>query len=250
MLTKSKSAWAFLMVATLSSTTMACAGSDELGEQENVSSVKLAMRDDNGLSPNGLTTNGLTTNGLTTNGLVMSVLTDPLAQKFLSYLVSCALPADQQITVTINSTLVTFNGGLGLAPSWGLAGGTCDSSCQAWISACVLSRVNYLGEHVPLSERGPRAGLGSDATERAAYPRREGAYWGDIFSSTQVRYVCTEQGSTLISRSCGPDPSNSIMNFRGNCTAVCDPADATDGSFSNCRDVDGNPQPTVTVFRQ
>src|SRR5262245_54086396 len=125
---KSKLAWATLVLATLSFTT-ACASSDELGEEEDLGTYQGAVLFENGLqwngltlnglttnglTTNGLTTNGLTTNGLTTNGLVMTALTDALSQKFLSYVVSCALPALQNFSVNIAGTDTPFSGGLGL----------------------------------------------------------------------------------------------------------------------------------------
>jgi hypothetical protein len=256
------------MGATLSSMTMACAGSDELGEgeeeNENVSSAKLAVCLDNGLAPNGITTNGITTNGITTNGITTNGITtngittdvisalngSDLAQKFFTYLVSCALPTGQNVILTINSVATTFYGGLGLAPQWGVDQGTCDTACQKLVSACMLSRVNFYGDHVPLSVRGNLTPLATTSTERSAYPNREAAYWGNIFASPQVMYACTEHDSTLITRSCGPGITDSIMTVRGDCTAYCDAPDATDGFFANCKDSAGNPHPTVTVYRQ
>src|ERR1700690_4640657 len=45
----------------------------------------------NGLVANGLTANGLVANGLVANGINAAALSDPLTQKFLKYVVSCAL---------------------------------------------------------------------------------------------------------------------------------------------------------------
>ena len=41
-------------------------------------------------------------------------------------------------------------GSLGLAPQWGMEGGKCDTQCQRWVSACVLSRVDFLGVAKPI----------------------------------------------------------------------------------------------------
>jgi hypothetical protein len=266
MLTKFKSAWALLVVATLSSATMACAGSDELGEEEeeNVSSAKLAVCSDNGVAPNGITTNGITTNGITTNGITTNGITtngittdvitalngSDLAQKFFTYLVSCALPAGQNITLTINTVATTFYGGLGLAPQWGVEQGSCDTACQKLVSACMLARVNFYGDHVPLSVRGNFGPLATTSTERTAFPKREAAYWGNIFTAPQLMYACKEYNSTLITRSCGPGITNSIMTVRGDCTEFCDAADPTHGYFANCKDSGNITYPTVTVYRE
>src|SRR5262245_15286106 len=207
MLTKSKVGWGILTIATLSMAT-ACASFEELGEGES-GTEKAGLAGENGLAPNGLTGNGLTGNGLTGNGLTGNGLTgngltgnglamaalenSPLTQQFFSYLVSCALPADQSITLTLGGTPTTFQGGLGLAPEWGVDGGVCDTHCQQWVSACLLARVNYYGQHVALSVRGPDAALATTPDERTAYPEREAGYWGNIFLSKPAMYACREK---------------------------------------------------------
>src|SRR6202142_1207441 len=78
-------------------------------------------------------------------------------------------------------------GGVGGAP------GTCDESCQRWVSACVLARTNAYGAHVAISMRAPadppqaiRNALATSPTEPATYPLREGAYYGNIFETAPV----------------------------------------------------------------
>jgi hypothetical protein len=215
----------------------------------------------NGLSQNGLSQNGLSQNGLSQNGLLMAELAaNPLAQMFLKYVMSCALPADRSITLTINNTPVAFDGGL--APTWGIDGGSCDATCTALVSSCVLSRVNFLGEHVPLSLRGSAPGLASLPAEREAYPNREATYYGDVFASPQIRFACKSPGSNLIARVCGDDYATTgcIMTIVGDCDAACDPP-LEDGSFPNCHDAlhdaagiypagtQAFPNP-ITVYRQ
>jgi hypothetical protein len=89
---------------------------------------------------------------------------------------------------------------------WG--SGTCDESCQRWISACVLARTNAYGVHVRISLRAPAdapqaikdalavtdlerngADAGTDAGGDAGiepFSLREGAYYGNIFATTPV----------------------------------------------------------------
>jgi hypothetical protein len=87
---------------------------------------------------------------------------------------------------------------------WG--SGTCDESCQRWVSACVLARTNAYGVHVEISLRAPadapqavKDALAVSAVERngvdagagspnsiAAFSLREGAYYGNIFATTPV----------------------------------------------------------------
>ena len=64
-----------------------------------------------------------------------------------------ALPAGQSLT----AGGVTFEGVTGVAPGWGVDGARCDGTCQQWVSACVISRINFLGVHVELSQRGDSA---------------------------------------------------------------------------------------------
>src|SRR5262245_22828632 len=117
----------------------ACGGT----EADDVEVQTAALTIDNALTANALTANALTANALTANALTANALTanglkDPLARMFLKYVVSCALPADETLSMSIDGKKYKFEGGLGLAPQWGEAGGTCDASCQRWVSACVL----------------------------------------------------------------------------------------------------------------
>ena len=78
--------------------------------------------------------------------------------------------------------------------------GTCDESCQRWVSACVLARTNAYGVHVQISMRAPavaplrsraavreiQAALSTSPTEVTDFSYREGAYYGNIFATTPV----------------------------------------------------------------
>jgi hypothetical protein len=71
--------------------------------------------------------------------------------------------------------------------------GSCDESCQRWISACVLARTNAYGEHVFISMRAPadapadiQKALQLGPGEANTYTVREGAYYGNIFETTPV----------------------------------------------------------------
>jgi alpha-tubulin suppressor-like RCC1 family protein len=80
----------------------------------------------------------------------------------------------------------------------GLAG-TCDESCQRWVSACVLARTNAYGVHVEISMRAPAnappaiqralattGSVNGNPPEATLFPNREGAYYGNIFETTPV----------------------------------------------------------------
>jgi hypothetical protein len=206
----------------------------------------------NALTANALTANALTANALTagslTSALAPEVLEDPLARQFLSYVVSCALPADAELDVTIDDVDYVFQGQLGLAPEWGAAAGSCGSDCRAWVSACVLARVDYLGVHVPLSIRGEHDALATTPEEQQAYPHREATYWGDVFASPQVRKACLSPGETEIPRVCGPSIDGCVMDVVGPCDEVCGEL-RDDGSFAGCSDGPG-PRAEITVFLQ
>jgi hypothetical protein len=211
----------------------------------------------NGLTQNGLTQNGLTQNGLTQNGLLMTTLEeDPSARMLASYIASCALPAGMSITLPLSSGPLVLKGQMGLAPPWAVEDGICDESCQRWVSACVISRVNYLGHSIPLSLRGDHGALVTDAAERANYPLREAAYFGNIFKPIQEMYACTSPGSNLINRVCGPlgaENLDCVVSVLGDCADVCDGISSQDGNFQYCQGPAKGEAPylqAITTFRQ
>ncbi len=253
-------------------TLTACLGSSP-NEVEAFGSDQAALITPNGLTQNGLTQNGLTQNGLTQNGLTQngltqnSLLRDALAsastgelnQQFLSYVVSCALRADQSVDLTVGGTPMRFAGQMGLAPEWGASDtAQCGPECQQWVSACLLARINYYGHRIDVSLRGQKApALSTDQAELSAFPRAEATYFGNIFvqGTPQPRYACTVAGSPLISRVCGPADSSGkypgcVVNVLGDCNAVCD-IKPTLGTtyFANCHPAGQPAYRSITVFR-
>ena len=180
----------------------------------------------NGLVSNGLVSNGLTTAGLTANGMLgtgvnAAALSDPMALKFLKYVVSCALDDHQSLTFTAGGATYTFPGELGLAPQWGFPHGSCDGSCQRWVSACVLSRVDAAGVHRDISVRGLNPALRPSWTELIQYQRREATYFGNLFVAGQPRFVCLSPGQTQDERACGPSLADCPMTVVGSCDQDC-----------------------------
>jgi hypothetical protein len=162
------------------------------------------------------------------------------------YIVGCALPANAVVdVVNTDGTVYSYDGQLGLAPAWGTDGGTCDATCQADVSACIVARINAAGHVVPLSIRGD--GLATDAGELAQYTNIDGVYYGNIFSSPMILEACLPPGVTAITRTCGTnDPCG--VSVVGACADRCDPV-AADGSYPNCRDAGGTVYPgALTVF--
>jgi len=267
MMTNSRIYFFSLLFPALSLTACASATGLELeDEEEDLATVQQAESTSNSLTSNSLTSNSLTSNSLTSNSLTSNSLTsnsltsnslisgalinDGPSRDVLRYIVSCALPKGAQIDINLGGTPYTFYGDIGLAPYWGNNGGFCDANCRHWISACVLSRVNYLGLPVAISIRGSLPVLAASPAEKLSYPNPEATYYGNIFVSPQVRYACKAPGSTLISRVCGPTTTGCVMDVLGDCPNFCRSVRA-DGSYPNCDNENGSQFPgTITVFRQ
>jgi hypothetical protein len=175
----------------------------------------------NGLVANGLTANGLVANGLVANGVNAGALSDPMTLKFLNYVVSCALDDQQSLTFTVGGATTTFPGELGLAPQWGYPHGSCDGSCQRWVSACVLSRVDAAGVDREISVRGLNPALRPSWSELVQYTQREATYFGNLFIPGQPRFVCLSPGKTDDDRVCGPSLANCPMTVVGSCDQDC-----------------------------
>jgi len=188
----------------------------------------------NSLTSNSLTSNSLTSNSLTSNALTAQALEDPEARLLLKYVAGCALPEGAHFDIEIEGQTYGFDGELGLAPEWGHPYGHCNSKCRSWVSGCVISRLDYLGEAQLISIRGKHNALSASASERAAYPEREATYYGDIFASPQRIYACLSPGETSIPRVCGPSLSGCVLDIQGECDDVCKKASKKDGSFPMC----------------
>ncbi|WP_437599456.1 hypothetical protein [Sorangium sp. So ce590] len=246
--------FALIVCVAVSSSQVACIASTELdgldGEDEAVAEVQQEVVVYNALTRNALTRNALTRNALTRNALTRNALTrnalmgnsltsealsDPEARELLSFIVSCALPEHESVEVDVGRKSYFFAGELGLAPEWGKKNGSCGEKCQEWVSACLLSRVNYRGEHVMISLRGKDDALSSTKKERDRYDAPEATYYGNVFLDTQRRFACLAPGKRSIPRVCGPSLNGCVVDVVGECEDVCD-GPRHDGSFTDCRD--------------
>jgi hypothetical protein len=198
------------------------------GQEPDVEVQTAAIETSNALTANALTANALTANALTANGLK-----DPLGRQLLKYVVSCALDDKDSITMSIDGKSYTFPGGLGLAEEWGKKGGKCDGECQRWVSACVLSRVDFLGVEEIISVRGANPALKTDWREFFQYPNAEGTYFGNIFAPGMPMYGCVAPGKDEIPRVCGPSIDNCPMKIVGSCEKVCG-SRTFSGAFVDC----------------
>jgi hypothetical protein len=132
----------------------------------------------NALTPGAFAGSALTTDALTATSAAAMGQTSA-ARSVLAYAAECALDATQSVAFTVGSTGYTVTGSLGLAPGWTTA--ALDASGAAWVSACVLARVNLTGTTVTVSARGATTALDTDPGERADYQVEEGAFWGNAF---------------------------------------------------------------------
>jgi hypothetical protein len=175
----------------------------------------------NGLIGNGLTLNGLIGNGLIGNGANAGLLSDPMTLKVLKYVVSCALNSQQSLSFTTGGTTHTFPGELGLAPQWGTANGSCDGSCQRWVSACLLARVDAAGIDREISVRGPNMALLPTWSELFQYTQREATYFGNLFIPGQPRFLCLAPGQKQDQRVCGDSLDDCPMAVVASCNKDC-----------------------------
>ncbi len=215
--------------------TLGCAGVEGDDDQEALGQTQQAALTSNALTSNALTSNALTSNALTSNALTSNALTDPNGRELLKYVTNCALPAGQSVEFVSEGVTYSYPGHLGLAPEWGLEDGSCNEECQGWVSACLLARLDYLGEKVTISLRGDKAALTPTLAEFAMYTKREGTYYGNVFKPTQERLACIAPGGAGLPRVCGPSTDNCVVDVIGTCNKTCAAPD-WDGSYSNCRD--------------
>ncbi|HEU4412784.1 MAG TPA: HYR domain-containing protein [Polyangiaceae bacterium] len=210
----------------------------------------------NGFFQNGLMRNGLMRNGLMQNGLLLGALwqdelwqQSPAAREvlranaytrdLLRYMYECAMGPEQSTALDPGpeGANLELHGLVGLAPQWGQAGGACDESCQRWVTACLLARTNAYGVKVDLSMRVPddapenvKAALAVTEEERAAYPLREGAFYGNLFrqegqpDGTAVMapklYACAGPGSNVpevTKRFCSSQGAGGPIEVPGTC---------------------------------
>ncbi len=200
----------------------------------------------NKLSANKLSANKLSANKLSANKLELNpagsadLIATADGRDVLSYIVSCAIDADQTLVANTdqactadsdclpdptvpfsgscasNKCVFEFPGGIGLAPHWLDQG--LDEDGKGWISACLFSRVNAHDTSEEISLRGPSNALSVSADEAALYDVEEGAFYGNFFTPEDqpIDWIaCEGEGQAsgefggLVDRDCTePDPAN------------------------------------------
>jgi hypothetical protein len=104
-----------------------------------------------------------------------------------SYLVKCALPPGHSVTkYDETGELQTLQGAVGMAPEWET--GACETSCQEWVTACMLAHVNLTGNHVGIWLTSSHPSV--DWSTSPDYPNEEAAYFGNLFAPSPKAFVC------------------------------------------------------------
>ena len=155
----------------------------------------------------------------------------------LSYAISCALPQDENATLTDENGDPWFvSGSLGLAPWW--QGQPLDAAPdplpadtgQKRVSACLAARTNALAQPVMISLRAPE--IVTSPVERQIYDHSEGAFWANLFSDEPYVETCLARGGGLSGRICADGFCGFTHN--GNCAAACGQRDELDEYFLDC----------------
>ena len=149
-------------------------------------------------------------------------------------MVKCALPAGSSATFyDAEQTPYTFNGVIGVAPEW--QDNACGVECQEWMSSCLLAHINLTGLSVPLWLDASHDSLGWGISD--AYPRQEGAYFGNIFAETPVAYACKGRDADVnpvAGRLClGQEGCPYVAIPEVDCESSCESVPGGDG-FTSC----------------
>lgn len=180
------------------------------------------------------------------------LLASDLGRNLLRYVVECALPADASLATTVQGEPLQFSGSMGLAPAWRDHPLTPDE--QRWVSACVLARVNYFGEKVPLNLQGdhPLPALRTVDDASRAYGIDEGAFYGNVFLPQPVAYACSGRGpfpatSPWVDKRICTRPTLGDgkvtwcgFTYTGACSAACAAQDPETRAYRNCKAPDGS----------
>lgn len=256
------------------------AGDGAPGALEALGSAASEILGSNALNPNALNPNALNPNALapgalapnvllgwSLSGSVLNALRDPgeighLSRQLLRYIVGCALDATQSFQLSWDEGgelhEERYRGELGLAPTW--IDEPLDEEQQRWVSACVASRANWYGVSVIISSRGAHAALREpDRAELWAYPHQEGAFWGNLFTSSPRLYACYREANIRNSRhhmrdcaaghrtSDGTTVECPNIHIVGACEDWCDRPQGIGGYHLSCWNDQGEPSTQVVA---
>lgn len=192
-----------------------------------------------------------------------------LLRQLLKYAVDCALDVGSHFDFFwVDSTGAQRSESY--AGHWALGSGWLNHplslSDQQAVSACLAARTNWYGQEVTISMRGSSPKLEAAASEMVQFSRREGTFWGNLFSSDAHLHACYDAPNRLYARTkhrdcaAGHVESNSVLEcgmikIVGPCDQACfGPTLA--GYYSSCSTQLGGgsagaqtPQ-VITVFLQ
>lgn len=214
---------------------------NEPGVSETTDSLTTSNRlSSNRLSSNRLSSNRLSSNRLSSNSLeVQGLSATESGRDVLSYIVGCALPTGQSLTIDVAGVTYTYPGWIGLAPGWATRVPTVTE--RRWVTACLLARTNVNGVPVNISMRSDTSlALLATAAERTLYTQAEGAFYGDLFATVPVTYACSNRGWTQLSgtfRACALSPNGSTTDCDFTYTGSCASATCSDitAPFGGCK---------------
>ncbi len=220
-------------------------------ETQELGNTSRSIVIDNGLVLNGLVLNGLSLNGLSLNGLSLNGLStdafknwfnaDPtLRNEIMKYVVACGVPSGETRTYTNQGTTYTWQGLLGLAPSWA-SGNAATTVEEQVVSACMAAHANKFGIHVTISMLGLNGAgnaIAYTSQELTTYGVREACFFGNLFDGSTGTFGAND-GLSLASnqstaRVCGlPGSQCSPMVSVGSCSQYCT-LDATNTFYTSC----------------
>jgi hypothetical protein len=223
-----------------------------IDEGELVAANKLAA---NKLAANKLAANKLAANKLAASSLQTKALMDTAdGREVMSFIVSCALPAGQNLTLTTTAgTPYTYPGSLNLAPAWATRVPTIAE--RHWVTACLLARTNLYGVSVSISMRHDTSiPLAATMAEKTTYTRPEGSFYGDLFAPTPLMYACSarawSQAAFNSFRACALSSNGSTTDCGFTYTGSCNPTACSDNvaPFSTCSGGGVSYPEAITIF--
>ncbi len=227
---------------------------DELSTSETQDALTATNRlSSNRLSSNRLSSNRLSSNRLSSNSLeVQTLASTESGRDVLSYIVGCALPTGQNLTIAVEGVTYTYPGWIGLAPGWATRVPTVSE--RRWVTACLLARTNVNGVPVNISMRSDtNVALTSSAAERTLYTQAEGGFYGDLFAPVPVTYACSNRGWATLSgtfRACALSPNGITTDCDFTYTGSCASTTCTDKTapFGGCKGGSTVYPEVITIF--
>jgi hypothetical protein len=207
----------------------------------------------NALLPNALLPNALLPNAMAPNALAAVRDAGPggdLSRMFLKYTVGCALDPTQSFQLSWTDAAgatrsETYMGVVGTAPEWATL--PLDENGQKLVSACLAARTNWYGTPVLISMRSNADPLRAKqkSGEFDTYPDIEGAFWGNLFSTSPYLRACYNPATVANSRSLHRDCAAGHIDANG-AMVDCGMIDILGSCADYCKDV----QPAGQYYRK